>query len=189
MKTINQTEIIHGIISGDETVLKSFYSKNLPYLKNHILKQGGSIEDTEDIFQDALLILYSKLRSNKTSINTSVHGYFYGICKKLWLNHARKERKWIMADILTDEHQDNELIITEQLFQKDRRNLFNTYFTALQNTTKQLWLHFFEEKSHQEIAIITGYSESYIRKQKCETKKKMIQNISQDPLYRELADI
>ncbi|WP_298311671.1 sigma-70 family RNA polymerase sigma factor [uncultured Aquimarina sp.] len=189
MKTINQKEIIHGIISGDETVLKSFYRKNLPYLKNHILKQGGSIEDTEDIFQDALLILYSKLRSNKTSINTSVHGYFYGICKKLWLNHARKERKWIMADLLDDDYEDNELIVTEQIFQKDRKNLFNNYFSTLQESTKQLWYYFFEEKSHQEIAIVTGYSEAYIRKKKCETKKKMTQNISKNPLYRELADI
>ncbi|WP_299247968.1 sigma-70 family RNA polymerase sigma factor [uncultured Aquimarina sp.] len=189
MKTINEKEIIRGIISGDETILKSFYHKNFPYLKHHILKQGGSVEDAEDIFQDALLVLYLKLSSNNILVSSSVYGYFYGICKKLWLNHARKERKWMMADLLDNDHQDNELIATEQIFQKDRKNLLNTYFSNLQESTKQLWYYFFEGKSHREIAIIAGYSEAYIRKKKCESKKKMIQNISKDPIYRELVDV
>ncbi len=189
MKKINENKIIQGIISGNEIILKSFYKQNLPYIKSHILKQGGSIEDTEDIFQDALLVLYGKLRSNQNFINTSVNAYFYGICKKLWLNHARKERKWMMADILADEHPDDAPIITEQILQKDRKNLFQSYFNTLQDTTKQLWLNFFEEKSHQEIAINTGYTENYIRKKKCETKRKMMQNLSKNPIYKELVEL
>lgn len=188
MKTKSEKEIIEKIIAGDETILKSFYHQNLPNVKSYILKQGGSVQDTEDIFQDAILLLYLKLRSDKKIINTTVNGFFYGICKYLWLNHTRKQRKWNMADILDDHYQDDTSLITEQLFQKDRRNLFNTYFATLQDTTKQLWQYFFEEKSTQEIVAITGYSENYIRKKKCDTKKRIIQKISQDPMFKELLD-
>jgi len=184
-----EKEIIQGIISGDEMILKSFYRQNLGSVKKHILKQGGSIEDTEDIFQDALVVLFLKLQDNETVVNSSIHGYFYGICKNLWLNHARKERKWMIADILVEEQPDDKLIITEEIFQKDRKKLFHTYFINLQETTKQLWQLFFEEKSSQEIAIVTGYTENYVRKKKYETKKKMIKNISKDPIFRELSEM
>lgn len=189
MKTKTETAIIEGIIAGDETILKSFYHQNLPNVKSYILKQGGSVQDTEDIFQDAMLLLYLKLRSNKEKINTTVNGFFHGICKYLWLNHTRKQRKWNMSDILDDHYQDEAPLITEQLFQKDRKNLFNAYFATLQDTTKQLWQYFFEEKSTKEIATITGYSETYVRKKKHDTKKRMTQHISKDPVFKELAEI
>ena len=71
-----------------------------------------------------------------------------------------------MAEILDDQYKDDTPSITEELFQQDRKNLFDTYFTTLQDTTKQLWQYFFEEKSPKEIAIVTGYSEMYVRKKK-----------------------
>ncbi|MBW1295743.1 RNA polymerase sigma factor [Aquimarina litoralis] len=189
METTNEKEIIKGIIDGDETILKSFYQYNLPLVKNYILKQGGSTQDTEDIFQDALVLLYLKLRSDNTIIKTTVNGFFYGICKNLWFNHARKERKWGMAEILDDQYQDDTPTISEELFQKDRQNLFNTYFVTLKDTTKQLWQYFFEEKSSKEIAFTMGYSETYVRKKKYDTKKRMIQKISKDPVFKELVEI
>lgn len=186
MKKINKKGIVEGIISGDEVILKSFYKQNFPFIKNHILIQGGSIEDAEDVFQDALVALYLKLRSNKVFIQASVSTYFHAICKIMWLRHIRKERKWIVPDIFIDDHQDKALIITERILQKDRKNLFYTYFSTLQDTTKQFWQLVFEGKNHQEIASITGYSESYTRKKKSKTKKRMMQSISKDPMFKEL---
>jgi len=185
----SEQEIIDGIMLGDEITLASFYRQHLPYIKNHILKKGGSKEDAEDIFQDALLVMYLKLKSNDTLISTTIGAYFYGVCKNLWLNRLRKERKWLIADILADDFKDPQTAITDQIQQKDRKKLFNTYFSTLHTSTKQLWSLFFEEKNSKEVSLAMGYTEKYVRKKKCETKKELIQTISKDPLYKELADI
>lgn len=186
---MREKEIINGIILGNEAILKSFYRKHFPYIRSYILRKGGTKEDVEDVFQDALLLVYIKLKSNEDLINTSLKAYFYGVCKNIWSSQVRKERKWVMADILADNFEDNQLTITEQITQKDRKSLFNNYFSSMQDTTKQLWNLFFEEKSTKEVSISTGYTEKYVRKKKHETKKKLINQISKDPIYQELLEI
>ncbi|WP_160114602.1 RNA polymerase sigma factor [Aquimarina sp. AU474] len=185
---MKEKEIINGIISGNEVILKLFYRKHLPYIRSYVLKHGGTAEDAEDIFQDALILIYSKLRSNEIEITTSLSAYFSGICKNLWRNQARKDRRWIMADLLTDP-KDEQITVCEQLTQKDRKHLFYSYFTTLQESTKQLWQLIFDEKSTEEIVETMGYTKKYVRKKKCETKKKLIQHISTDPRYSELIEI
>ncbi|MDY8137237.1 sigma-70 family RNA polymerase sigma factor [Aquimarina sp. 2201CG5-10] len=188
MSRMNEEEIKNRIVSGDEIILKSFYHQHFSYIKSYISKQGGSKEDAEDIFQDALLLVYLKLRSNQDVINISVAAYFKGICKNLWRNHVRNERKWAMADILTDDFEDDQISITEEILNKNRKNLFNTYFSTLHGKTKQLWKLIFEEKSSKEIALETGYTEKYVRKKKHDTKKQLIHKISKDPIYQELVE-
>lgn len=188
MNAKGEQELINGILAGNEATLTSFYKQHLPFLKSYIKRQGGSYEDAEDIFQDALVLVYAKLQSNNDLINTTLGGYFRGTCKNLWRNQMRKQRKWAMADIYADDINDDHVSVTEQLFQTDRKNLFYSYFSTLKDTTRQLWELAFEGKSSQEIAEYTGYTEKYVRKKKCETKKQIIQTIVKDPLYRELAE-
>ncbi|WP_299604308.1 sigma-70 family RNA polymerase sigma factor [uncultured Aquimarina sp.] len=186
MKNDEETSLINGIKSGDEKVLKSFYLKYFPWVKNYILRRGGGAEDAEDIFQEALLILYLKLRSDQILIHSNVGSFFLGICKKLWLNYYRKNKKWDVKKILTEEFSDENDTVDNRILQIDRENLFWTYFNILPDFVKQVLKEIFEGKGYQEIALNYGTTESYLRKIKCETKKKLIDSISNDPLFKEL---
>ncbi|MGY3791760.1 RNA polymerase sigma factor [Aquimarina sp. 433] len=189
MKGITEQKIREGIKNGDEIILTWFYKKNFPLVKNYILLNSGCLEDTEDIFQDALLLLYLKLRNPEFMIRTPIQNYFYGVCKNMWLKKANRNKKVLFKDVLKDVWNHEESTVIEKLFQKDRKQLFHAYFSNLQDTTKRLWQLIFEGKDYQEMAQITGCTENYLRKKKSETKKSMIQSILKDPVFKELVKI
>ncbi|GAA0715906.1 hypothetical protein GCM10009430_10950 [Aquimarina litoralis] len=189
MKEISDQEMREGIISGNEIIIRRFYQKNFPIVKNYILLNGGCLEDTEDVFQDALLLLYLKLRNPEFMIRPPIQNYFYGVCRNMWLKTVNRNKKLLFMDLLNNDWNHEESTVIEKLFQKERKQLFHAYFANLQDTTKRLWQLIFEGKDYQEMARITGCTENYLRKKKSETKKRMIQNISKDPVFKELVKI
>ena len=160
--------IITGIIDGDQKILTYFYKENIRYIQRYILHNYGNPEDVEDVFQDALLVLYQKLRSSLSELRVPVRAYFYGICKNLWRNRLRKKKKLI----LEDEHyhfeaETNDSILTD-IENQDREHLYKKHFQKLSTTNKKLLSLFFEGKSMREISELMGYSEKYANKKKFE---------------------
>ena len=185
---INQKDqpLISGIINGDNHTIQLFYRENIRYIQGYILKNCGNPEDVEDVFQDALVILYQKLRSGFLEINISLKAYFYGICKNIWRNRLRKKTKLIADDtliIIKEEMQEPEMYEVEN---NQREHLYRKHFQNLSKDNRNVLSLFFEGKSMHEISNITGYSEAYTRKKKFQAKKQLINMIEQDPLYSEL---
>ena len=186
-KMVNKDQrLINGIINGEQEVLKHFYRDNIYYVRNYILRNSGNMEDVEDIFQDALVVLYQKLRSGRIEIHAPVRTYFYGICKNLWLTRLRKKEKLIINDDNgLEERLTNEVLENQE--NQEREHLYQKHFQKLSPDNKQLLHLFFEGKSMKEISKICGYSEGYARKKKFDAKKKLFAMIEDDPMYRELS--
>ncbi|GAA3510192.1 hypothetical protein GCM10022393_24190 [Aquimarina addita] len=179
--------LITGIMNGDERILTSFYKDNILYVQKYILHNHGNMEDVEDIFQDALVILYQKLRSSVTEIRGSLKTYFYGICKNLWRNRLRRSQKFV-----SNEHNLHQITIetNDSLFidieKQEREQLYRKYFQKLSSNNKRLLGLFFDGKSIKEVSKITGYSEGYTRKKKTTVKQQLFRMIEKDPIYTEL---
>lgn len=185
---INEQKIIQGIIAGDETILKNFYKRNYPAIRAYVLQNAGTSQDIEDVFQDAMVIVYQKLRSGTLILQASVHTYFYGVCKNLWRTRLRLHDKEVLVASLWDNFNPGEVpviqAITEQTVQEQ---LYRKYFCMLPRSAREIWYLYIEGKSAREIAAIMGYSEGYVRKKKFLAKKKVLQMISNDPMYKEVA--
>lgn len=181
-----EQHLINGIINGNDQVLKRFYAENIRYIQGYILRNQGNIEDVEDVFQDALVVLYQKLRSGLVEINVPIKTYFYGICKNTWRTRLRKKEKLIIDDgQISIKENDTDLLIY-QIENNEREHLYKKHFQNLSLTNRNLLLLYFEGKSMNEISSITGYSVGYTRKKKFQAKKELLQMIEQDPLYEEL---
>lgn len=186
MNSTKNRQIIDGIITGDQKILMSFYKKNFHYVKKHILQNKGTIEDAQDVFQDALLLIYRKLRSGEIEIQSSIHSYFIGICNNLWRNQLRKQQILGYKEILVEKIEDQTVSVIDTMSQEDQQNIYQKHKTKLCTNSRQLLGLFFEGKSMRNIAGITGYTEGYARKKKCIVKEKLIQMIQKDPVYQEL---
>ncbi|WP_299243564.1 sigma-70 family RNA polymerase sigma factor [uncultured Aquimarina sp.] len=186
MNITKNQHIIDGIIAGDNSVLKSFYKRNLPPVRRLILKYNGITEDVEDIFQEALVLLYHKLRSGDLELHKSIHIYFIGICKNMWRNQLRKQRISEYYQLCEKSTPDPSDSIIDTLTKKHQQNVFNKHFDTLSNTNKSILRLFFEEKSNRDIANITGCSEGYTRKKKCIIKERLHKMVQSDPIYGEL---
>ncbi|WP_299218997.1 sigma-70 family RNA polymerase sigma factor [uncultured Aquimarina sp.] len=186
MNATKNQKIIAGIIAGDHQTLKVFYKKNLPAARRLILKYNGTTEDVEDIFQDALVLLYHKLSAGDLELHKFIHTYFIGICKNMWRNQLRKKQMLEYNELLTDSAIDPSDSVMDIITKKHQQNVFNKHFDNLSNSNKSILRLFFEEKSNRDIADITGYSEGYARKKKCMIKERLQKMVQSDPVYGEL---
>ncbi len=179
--------IISGIINGDKGIISGFYKENVRFVKHYVLSNSGNEADVYDVFQDAIVILYQKLRDGAARISTSVKTYFYGICKNIWRMRLRSKEKdaYSETDVTNLQATDREHADTS-IEVKEREHLYRKHFNTLSVSEQQLLKLFFERKTMQEIAEIMGNSVGYVRKKKFEAKAKLIAKIENDPAYKEL---
>ncbi len=178
-----ECNVMKGIVLGNEEVMKAFYKKNFPIVKKYVLKNSGSVQDAEDVLQDAMLVLYQKLREDTVDIHCSIYTYFFGICRNIWKARLRINNRWVLNNELIEYQQNIETPMPEVLHPPTQEQIYKKYFGELNSMSRKLLHLFFEGKSMREIAGLMGYTERYTRKKKSLLVKCLRSNIQKDPLY------
>ena len=180
-----QQQIIKGIATGDKKTLTAFYTHNFPAVKAYVQLNKGKLEDAEDVFQEALVLIYQKLNKGELQLRTSIHAYCYGICKNIWRNRL-KANKLVYGDIPELYLNATDVALTKEMERVEREALYRKYFIRLNSTSREIWKLFFEGKNTKDIAALLGATEGYVRKAKFDSKKKLLEMIECDPLFAEL---
>ncbi|MBG6130474.1 RNA polymerase sigma factor (sigma-70 family) [Aquimarina sp. EL_43] len=186
MNTTEDHKILEGIVTGNEVVITTFYRKNLPYIRQYILQNSGNEEDAEDVFQDALILVYQKLKTDSLELHSSLRTYFYGICKNMWRNRLRKNKKMIITEKLPEDAEIITPTVIQDIEYKEREHIYRRHFLKLSDTCREVLSLLFQGNSMKDIAHITGYSEGYTRKKKFECKRYLIEMIEKDHAFQEL---
>lgn len=153
-----------------------------------IQNNKGTEEDAQDIFQDALSMIYDKARQDKLHFNCAFKTYLYAVCRNMWLMVLRKKKTEgaMMKDTENDEVVDNSLV--QDMTLARRRQVFTTHLENLGEDCRRVLKFFFAGKSLRQIAELMGFSEAYAKKRKFVCQQKLIAAIEQDVLFRELAE-
>jgi RNA polymerase sigma factor (sigma-70 family) len=85
-----------------EELFIELYEEVFPKVAVFIKKMGGDLEDTQDVFQDALVIYYEKTRSADFVIEINEEAYLIGICKHLWFQKQRRDSQHQKLDDTTN---------------------------------------------------------------------------------------
>lgn len=183
----NDRKVIAGIKKGDHKVLLQFYKDHFHYIRGYIIQNSGTKQDVEDVFQDALLLLYQKIDKDALQLTVALKTYFYAICKNLWKQRLEKKGKMPSQDIeVVDRYFDEKDDFLEDWHQKEEQRLYAKHLARLSNACKELLELVFVGKSMRDIAIAMNYTEGSARKKKFECKKSLMKRIEQDPLYQEI---
>lgn len=186
MKNKQESNIVKGFLAGKEEVISLFYEHNFQKIKVFIEKNSGTETDAEDVFQEAIIVTYQKLRAGTLQLECSLGTYVFAVSRNIWMNTLRKRnrvRSWEkLPEISIALHN----TILEDIHTLERLALYQKYFLKLGENCQRLLGFFFSGKRMSEIANIMGYSEGYSRKKKFECKKRLIEMVEQDPLYEEL---
>jgi len=76
-----------------EAFFIELYKKAFPAVARYIAKMGGSFEQAQDIFQDALLVYYEKVVAANADVVVNEKAYLLGVAKNLWLQHYKMDSK------------------------------------------------------------------------------------------------
>lgn len=168
-------ELLNGLISRDEKVLKKFYSLYYQHVRQFVRSNNGSDEDARDLFQDAMLVLYQKAKDHKFKLTCSPGTYLYSVSRFLWLKELAK-RKWTstryveMEDVIDTD--DDIGILNEK---NERLIFFRKCFEKLPEDCKKVLGLFTKGLSIAQITGIMGYgSEQYTRNRRYRCKATLI---------------
>ncbi len=124
-----------------------------------ILNNNGSTDDAKDIFQEAVVVLYEKVKSGSLELNCQIKTYVYSVCRRLWLKRLSQLQRFSPE---VDSIEELVMVEEEMEAHEQRNNDFQTMEKALQNLGEPckslLESYYLQKKSMQEIAGDFGYT-------------------------------
>ncbi|HNW97766.1 MAG TPA: sigma-70 family RNA polymerase sigma factor [Bacteroidales bacterium] len=195
MKAIKDEDIITGIRNKERHILEYLYKSYYYDIRGRIVKKFQfKEEEAEDLFQDALIIMYKKIIDNELNLTCSFKTYFFSVInlmlqKRIKLQNRRKE---ILESIFeTSGNTDAGKLSSEEiLFELEpisemKRSLFWKKFKELPADCKKILINFFDNIALREIARIIGHSsENYTKKRKHLCQEALIKKIKNDNQYK-----
>ena len=150
------------------------------------MANNGTEEAARDIFQEAILIIFKKVKSDNLSLSASFFTYLYAVCRNLWLKRLEKKGKMRVTDSEIPELKDEsdwEMVIEEE----ERFRLFRSKFQSLSENCQQLLSLFFKKTSMKEIVDIMGFSSvQYAKKRKFQCKEHLVALVRSDVRFKNL---
>jgi RNA polymerase sigma factor (sigma-70 family) len=150
----------------DNEALAIIYKSTLPKIRNYILRNSGTEDDVKDIFQDAVVIFYRRVKTGRLEEMVNIDGFLYSVSRNLYLNHLSRyasknlripveDKEDLAGDIFGD------LLLREKETQMDK--LLSKLGDAC---TKILKMAIFQHYTMKEIAEKLGYANQDVVKSK-----------------------
>jgi RNA polymerase sigma factor (sigma-70 family) len=135
----------------------------------NIKANSGSNEDAKDIFQDALVVLYQKVKQPAFALSVPLKTYLFAIVKNCWLQELRRRKKLPTSNVPDD--------VAETITDEEPGfSTATTAFNLLSEKCKELLiLFYFKKKNFKEIAKVFSFSDERVaknQKYRCITKAK-----------------
>ena len=86
--------LIRGLATHDANAIEKIYRENYSSIQTFILKNNGYPDDARDIFQEAMIILFEKSKSESFELTCQIKTFLYSICRRLWLKKLQREERY-----------------------------------------------------------------------------------------------
>lgn len=189
MTDYTNLELLNGILRNDTIVLQFIYKNFYSKINFFIKKNNGDDDDANDIFQEAIIIIYRKLKANELALDCTFETYLYSICRFLWLKQLEKRK--IEKESIKDNHEFNDELYDDSLEKvtdlNDRYRLYQKHFANLGKDCQKILQLYFDKVPLKTIAQMMGFkSEKYAKKRKFSCKEYLIKSVKQDLEYKNI---
>jgi RNA polymerase sigma factor (sigma-70 family) len=158
---IDTTEqhLLEGLALSDRKAIETIYRQNYSMIHALIINNSGYPDDARDIFQEAMIVLYEKVRSGSFELNCQLKTYLYSVCRRLWL----KRLSQLQRSVGEVENLQDTVPVEEEMERHEQRNQdFQLMEQSLNNLGEPcrslLKAYYLETKSMVEIAADFGYT-------------------------------
>lgn len=161
-----EDKIIESIRLGNEDKALTFlYGKPLGKVRKYILSNSGSLDDAYDIFQDAVLILFYKVKTGQYSEHADLEGFLYTVARNLWIDRMRREKRFQNHISQISHYETDWGDQLKDLLDREKSEAFQKVFEKLgENCKKLLQFAVFEKLSMRQISEKMGYANENVAK-------------------------
>jgi len=156
---MRDSQLIEKIKLGDESALDYLYRKNYKMMTRLVLNNNGTEDEAKDIFQEAVIIFWQKIRSETFILTSKISTFLYSVCQNLWRKELERKSKYSREFADTKEYSDFD--------KEEREKIVHDCINELGETCKKVLLYYyFDNFSMQEIADKLGFSNADTAKTK-----------------------
>jgi len=165
------------------------YKSQYPHVRSFVNRHGGQDADANDVFQEALLVIYNKIKDEDFTLSASIETYLFTVAKNQWYKRFRDnkdELKLDDEDSLVESIDDTDFytILTDS----ERAKTIAKLIDQLGPTCRNLLTFFYYEKMNmKEIADTLNFKDANSaksKKAKCISKLKNI--VLSSALYKSI---
>lgn len=153
------SEVILGILNNSGAVLERLYVAYFPMILQLIINNNGTTDDAKDVYQEAIIVLYHKVKGGDFELSSKLKTFIYSVCRRLWLKRLNQMSRY-NGDI--KDFQDYLPVEDEVEKHNDRDIQFTKMESALgllgepcKTIIEDFYMH---EKSMQDICERFGYT-------------------------------
>lgn len=151
--------ILKGLAKNDKQAIETIYRANYAMIQAFILNNNGSYDDARDIFQEAMIVLFERSRTESFELSSQIKTYIYSVCRRLWLKKLSQMQRYT-GNL---EHMEDTIPVEEEVEDHEKRN---ADFTLMENAMSKIGepckslldAYYIQKKHMQEIATDFGYT-------------------------------
>jgi RNA polymerase sigma factor (sigma-70 family) len=156
---INEQALLQGLARNETKAVETIYRENYNTIQALIINNNGSTDDAKDIFQEAMIVLYEKVRSGTFELNCQIKTYVYSVSRRLWLKRLQQLNRY-SAPV---ENLESLVPVEDEIEAHEQRNLefdmMNKAISSLGEPCKSLLeAYYLQKRNMQDIAASFGYT-------------------------------
>ncbi len=155
----NEQALLKGLADNDSKSIETIYEQNFKMVQSFILNNNGTYDDACDIFQEAMITLYEKAKSDSFVLTSQIKTYVYSVSRRLWLKRLHQTGRFVNVF----EGFEETVPIEEDMEINEKRNVeFSIMERALNSLGEPckslLEAYYIHKKGMTEIAAEFGYT-------------------------------
>jgi RNA polymerase sigma factor (sigma-70 family) len=88
------SEAILGLLNNSDAMLKTIYVAYFPMILQLVVNNNGNEDDAKDVYQEAIIVLYNKVRAGNFELSSKLKTFIYSVCRRLWLKRLHQMSKY-----------------------------------------------------------------------------------------------
>lgn len=93
-RTERDLELLKGLAVNDKVSIQTIYKENYGLIQNLVTRNSGTEDDARDVFQESLIVLFEKSKSDSFELNCQLRTYLYSVCRRIWLKKLQQQRRF-----------------------------------------------------------------------------------------------
>ncbi|MBK9417346.1 MAG: sigma-70 family RNA polymerase sigma factor [Flavobacteriales bacterium] len=167
-----------ALCRNDTATVRALYKMHFPGVKQYVLQNSGTSDDAQDVFQEAISVLWLSVKEGRLVAGTDPGGFIYKVAKNKWLDVVRSAAHKHMKVVHDERSMDRPTDVSDDI--EDRLVRLREVYAKLDDKCRTVLDRFyFERKDLAAIADEMGVEEESIRtiKYRCMMKLRAVRNV------------
>ena len=177
--------ILELIRNGDEAGLTELYRSNRRAVRGFVTHNSGSVDDADDMLQEALVVLWERVRSGRFELAAKIDTFVFATVKNLWYRRLARMRHEHGAEVDPETSPDGNPSVLDDLIEDEEAGAVRDALDLLGDPCKSLLMLFYwEELTMDAIAQRLGFANAATAKSKKYQCKKALEELLRQTVRR-----